>query len=777
MGVTSPENLQFQQGDDFVAARLSIDIPTEGISTLRELTQEMERFRVTAESAARAQGSFIEYLRVSTEEGQRFAESMTNLIETLQRASETQQRLATGSVMPSGALPQGSSVPSGYVDPFADSLAGRGRTAGMSMEDAQARIDSLRETDPRAYINMQAQRGGILPGEMPVRPDESQLAAVAARINQREQAAVRQIQANPPAPPSGGWQETMGNAQGLAQKVASEIGPGGTNIALMGAMAAGFKRLSAAAPGGIEGGAMANIVKGAGYVGAGMTAGLAAFGLTQHVGETLAAYGAQGTIRGGGIGAGISQEIAIRTMAMNPFLTNEQSRQIIQAALSEGYTGKSFDSVTQFIATNLRDMNIQVADSVELLRKNVNEGGQSIAELATSLSVIKGLSSQGARSLPELIAEFKHTSDAAISAGVSGPQAAQAAMVMSQVWSDDMSLKGQMGSLYAATLQNPSAMTTLSVLAGHRPTPGALPGTEFARMPDAGRGVMVEGVRRLAQMAYQSGRGDMLNAARIFQILLSQHFPGHPATTDLTLARKMLVELLNGENPLEQAEQQVNEQQERAVTPQSKGIFEGIGGMIGGILQTQWRGPVSSIRTLGSMIADATTSNWQGLGTYAEKFTKGIEPGLRHMNPFDMKMPVLQAIEDEFGSRGYEILDRQGNVVDFSKSSREQMEALARGDLTWRPKGASGPGHTVRETAGLSGEDLRNILKASRQELTGSVTIGLTPEASRLLQVQGGRNTIRLTPHEERANAGWGGATPNNAPPGETVLSRGRSGW
>jgi hypothetical protein len=50
----------FEYGDDFVAARLSIDIPTEGSNSMRELTQEVERFRVGVEVAARSQDNFVE---------------------------------------------------------------------------------------------------------------------------------------------------------------------------------------------------------------------------------------------------------------------------------------------------------------------------------------------------------------------------------------------------------------------------------------------------------------------------------------------------------------------------------------------------------------------------------------------------------------------------------------------------------------------------------------------------------------------------------------------
>jgi len=771
--VTGP-GAQFQQGDDFVAARLSIEIPTEGIANLRELTQEMERFRVGAEAAARAQEDFNNYLRASAEEGDRFISTMNSLMAAMQRSAELQERLATGS-----STAGGTAVPQGYVDPFSSAEAGRGRTPVSAME-AQGQLDALSRSDPRTYLNMQAQRGGLRPGDLPSgRPDESQIAATAERVNAREAENMRRHRENPAAAPSGGLSEMLGGVNagvGLAQQVVSEMGPGGSHAGMMGLAASGLRRISAAAPGGAEGGALAGLMKGAGVAGLAATGLLAGYGLTQKVGETMQGYANMGSIRGEGMAAGFSQEMAVRTMAMNPFLTTEQSRQIIQSALSEGYTGKQFDSVTQFMATNLRDMNMQVADSVELLRKNVNEGGQSIAELGVSMSVLKGLSQDGARSLPELLAGFKATSGAMINAGVSGPQAAQAAMVAGQVWGDDQSLKGMFETAQQIASSNSTSMSIMTAL-GPGAMPGALPGTQFARMADGGNQATFDALRTIAQRSWKMGRGDAENAARLFQIQLGRLLPGHPATQSMTTAKKMMMALLNGENPLAEAEQAVEEEKQEAITPRGKGVIEQVGGFFGGIVQGMFLRPVAAARAAGSAIADATTGNWQGASVYNEKFRKTMDSAERNMDPFAMKMPALKAIEDEYGMRGYEVLDSSGEVVKFNKANREQMEKLSSGEYKWRPKGASGEGHTVKETAGITGEQLREFAKASQQNVSGSVTIGLTPEASRMLQVQGGTNVVRLTPHEEKANSGFGGATPNNAPPGESALARGRNGW
>jgi hypothetical protein len=60
------------------------------------------------------------------------------------------------------------------------------------------------------------------------------------------------------------------------------------------------------------------------------------------------------------------------------------------------------------------------------------------------------------------------------------------------------------------------------------------------------------------------------------------------------------------------------------------------------------------------------------------------------------------------------------------------------------------------------------------QQVSGVLRIEMDPAAQRAgVRVP---ETIQLTPNEQKANMGYGDATPNNAPPGESALSRGRNG-
>ena len=119
-----------------------------------------------------------------------------------------------------------------------------------------------------------------------------------------------------------------------------------------------------------------------------------------------------GGVQGGGIAEGVGYEAEARIMAMNPFLTLEQSRQVMQAGLKGGYSGKNLDTVTQFLTENLKEMNLSVADSMELVHTNVDKGKMSAEELGESLRSIKEMGK------PEYGQKSKHVAHRGVQTGL-----------------------------------------------------------------------------------------------------------------------------------------------------------------------------------------------------------------------------------------------------------------------------------------------------------------------------------------------------------------------
>ena len=759
----------FISGDDFVAARISIDVPTEGLASLRELTQEIERFRTNTESASRTADSFTQYLKASAEAAEHAASAQAGLISQLQKMADVQQRIASGS-----ATSGGITVPQGHVDPFASSPTGKGGAAPQTTPNADQQVEALRARDPRTYLNQQSAIGNVRPGDI-TGGSPAEIQQATERVAAREQANAQRQQENPAAlpTPKGGDPTTgmINQAAGLAKTVMGAAAPGGSvqGILAAGAQVAGVAAGSSAAATGL-GGALAGLIN---PVSLGLTGALAGYGLTQFAGEELQGYKNMGSIRGGGAMQGMGYEMSIRAMAMDPFLTTEQSRQVIQSALSEGYTGQTFDTVTKFIASNIKEMNMSVNDSVKLLRTNVNEGGESIAGLASSMALLKEASKTGATSLPELQASYASGTEAMIKGGgLSGPQASQAMLTLNNVWKDDQTLKLKAGEIVSGLSTSPQGQMAAMTLSGTPIPTGALPGTFFERMPDGGQAATFGMLKRIAQMAQQGSGGDEANGAWLFQMYLQRIAN---IQLDRAEARKMYLDLLSGKNPLEEGKQEAQKAAANATRPQWRSPLEIMGGTLYDVGKQLTDIPRSEFNLATSILGG------KGWDDVKRRFGD-VKTALSGQDMVTGKgnarhIPMMDRIVDAYGPGGIEILDEKNRAIAFDQTNGAQLQGLSEGKYTWRPKGAQGQGTKLSDTP-MEG-NIKELMAQGKQPVSvqGSVTLDLTPEARRALTPQGGTNVIQLTPHERQSNAGYGNARPNNAAPGETTMTRGRSGW
>jgi len=69
----------FQQGDDFVTLRLSMDIPGDAVTGIRTLVQEVNLLRTSTEAASRSQDSFVQMLEAQAGAADRAAAAIRNL--------------------------------------------------------------------------------------------------------------------------------------------------------------------------------------------------------------------------------------------------------------------------------------------------------------------------------------------------------------------------------------------------------------------------------------------------------------------------------------------------------------------------------------------------------------------------------------------------------------------------------------------------------------------------------------------------------------------------
>lgn len=753
----------FQYGDDFVAARVSIDIPTEGIAGLREITQEMDRFRTSVEAANRSSDTFSGYLNRIAEAANQAAQAQQNVIGMLERSNEYQNQLVTGGAGgPAPRLQAGRQ----YENPFEAAQAGLGTSDRMptTIPEATAQMASLRGRDPRAYINRMAASGQIQPGDIPSNPSSEQIQETANRIAQRTQEHERQ---------SGGGM-VSGGTEGVAQQILNEMSPARGGGAGMGGVGTN-PRIPATAGGG-GGGLLGNLLGGAGSlkglaglgtagaVGGGVLAALAGI---QEGGQIYQGAKNMGLTRGGGAAEGLGYEMSIRSMALNPFISTDQARQIIQQGLRDGYTGKEFDTVTGFVAQNVKDLNMDISQSFDLVKKNAKEGGQTIEGLGIALNALKEASKTGYRSLPELTKGYQQTSAALISGGMSGPIASREAMISANTFSDNAAAAGTMDQAVQAMANNPRGQALMMYQGGGAlgDTSGLLPGAAFF-MENGGQGVTQALENVLKQRALQfwnsarrplKGTKPYANAALSWYRTIQQM--GVPWTPQQ--AKTWFDAFIEGKSPTQEGSEKADEAVAAQLEPREKGFMEKLSGIASG----QFSAVTSQFAIGGGAIKDFFTNKYDA-DKYLSQTKANIERANDMANP-GMRIEALDQVRNAYRDQGgVEFLDSNGNKVKLDQSNAEQMSQLAQGQLKIRQRGSEGSGFTLQDAINKTSEQIRELggVVAKNSTVSGTLHVTIDPAAQRA--GVSAPSAVQLTPHEQQANAGYGQATPNNAPPG-----------
>lgn len=637
-------------GDDYVAARLSIDIPEGSSEGIREITQEVERFRVTLEAAAHTEGDMTRYLDQMTEAAKRAGEVMAAL-------AQQQQAYAS---MP-GGIGGGSGVPQGgFQQPFAGMSAGMGGmspggvflpgTRTPNASDVAAHLGAAQGSNPREWLNMQSARGGLTAQDV-VNISPQSIQDLANKIADREQTAREQVlhtQAatggHPSAAHGSGSATTsvegrVQRATNMAGQVINEMAPGGSALG-MGAMAvrglqwaarrsaqAGTRPHSSAAaptstspegmpPEGAPGtggqpaegapaaqeddalskgtGGLAGMTKMLGPIAGVATAALSIFGVIQKGGGMIQGMRNVASMRGGAAGEGFQVEAKARMLSMNPFITQDQARQIYQAVMSEGYSdasGAGADNVIDFMKTNLTSMNVSVADSAKMLRSTIvgNVRGDphsvagSVSMLRQELDSIRTLSRQSVISTPDYTKGVMALQGTLTAAGASPAEAARSAIGAEEVGSQDQASKGQFASAVGDMAGSASGGAMLRVFGGVQTPAGLLPQGTGAYLAHTGQldQAVWNTLRHFAQEFSASDRGDWTsryNAVARFQMIVKRVAPDHAAANDHNAAEKLYLDLL-GNKEMGAAQQRANAVQ---MPTSSGGLGDESGGGGGG---------------------------------------------------------------------------------------------------------------------------------------------------------------------------------------------------
>jgi len=565
-------NGPFDYTEDTVSARLSVEVPADAIANLQQVTRQANDLRTVMEAVARAQADFAEYLR--------------QLPELMADAATAAERLTSGTTgLLGGPTTGAAAVRSGRNDATAtnwdeDAPGGRDTDRVVDLDSA---MDDLARRDPRQYGNVLAQHG-----ERVIRRGDSEEALPAPRQRRPRSGGAGPGRTGPSpqdAQPTD-WTQSLqrysGQGTNVVNSILNDTQAGGRSSFLdmgqhavrggisgyrnvQGRMAARIAELQAEsaahtiagnAPEAIaaEGqaarlGSMSSglgmAAKGAGVVGVGLAAAQA----VQSGGQWYQGMSTQGMQRGGGFSEGMGYEMQVRTMALNPFISLEQSRKIMQSALNEGYTGKEFDTVTEFMADNLKKMNVDVATSVKVLQENVQKGGQSIGSAQTDIGTAQQLSADPNSKLTagQSVAAYTANTTAAIGVGASGVDASKYGLTTAALGDESQILKGVLGTgLVGAATSNPIVQQAIGASVGFRGAPGGA--LAYALAQPGG-----------AQKAEQAQVDQMIAMAQNFLPMLANPQTAGAAVTgyqqvlgsmgynfDIPTVQEILKEIMNG---------------------------------------------------------------------------------------------------------------------------------------------------------------------------------------------------------------------------------------
>ena len=770
----------FEAGSDYVAARVSFDIDNSGVSSLKELTESLNNFRTSTEAANRTGSDFLKYLQQMTALTNQANEAQTNLVNTLQRMTDTQQAVMTG---------QGTQVSRGFPQGRVDPLSGMGGGSGAgganrapTINDTSAFLGNMASQDPRQYFNMQSNWGNVRTGDVPAHsPSDNDLAQHAQRHNARDKAQNDQNVASQMSDPYSPMQRRISGMTSGAAQLLGELAPGGD---AMGFAQRGMNSLSglarasgAAIPALSEGSASVPMAGGqaglasrglgalAAFAGTGLGAAATGVGLLaggnylfQEGGQAVQNYRSMGQVRGGGLQEGLGYEMSIRSMALNPFITTEQARQIVSSGLSSGFTGKEFDTVTQFMANNLKDMNMSVAESMSLFKKNVVEGGMTQEGLAGALGGLKEGSKTGYASLPQLEANYANTSASLINAGVPGRSASQEAGAAAFTFNGISDLVDKMPQLVqsATSMGSPlGGMMLNPQMSGVKLPPGTDPYTAMESMGEGQTQATYNIIRYWAQRFVQSSGGNKGRAVTAFQQWLMEMFPDMD-WRNRTMVEKFLSEVIANPNAVAQGKAKNEQAQKEAARAKPRGTGQKIGGFISGQIQTAG----AFLSDLGSNIFGKTPGeewNWDK--------TK-IASDSAAYSQSDERSAALENLIQQYGGSGIEV-GSGGKWGKLDISNEQQLKDITSGKLKLRPKDDKSAGMTLAQIgdggkSGFGGGFGGGANNFSVAPVYGTLTVTID---------QSGRATapatVALSPSTAGANAGRGGAARNDPQPGE----------
>lgn len=798
--------------EDAVAAKLSLDLPNDSEKILANIAASASELRVSMESVARFSGEYMDYIKNFPTFQRQVNDLQREQLDILRNTASTMDGIKSHQGLGFQQQPIGNGVygldQSGRVIPIQN-------PGGIGAGFGNDRV-------PPGYDRFPGARGG---NDTERRNDEMQQEVerqnrIRDRVAERNSAPTGpggQGHPTPPAPP-GGWpdgtdpnrspggsgtpsseetniaklirEQLQGGSRGV-EDMSRIFTPGASNPARLASLArlmgnapnaegeggSGLAGLLSRLPGATAGSGAGGIgglvsslptwAKGVGIAGAGLAGVAMVNSAVQNVGEGMQSLRAQ-DLKTHSLGAGLGVESDIRLMALNPLITNEQSREIIMGAMKSGYSGKSYDSAVDFIKGNLIDMNMEVNKSVELLRKNVDLGNQSIASLKLNLENTQGLAANGTKTTEGLQNDFGIINGASMNAGADATDAAAAAQFAGSMF-NQKTADGKVNALGQAGQNgegSPWAIVVKAVMAN----PGFTSRVGQAFVPNAEHGNVWKAA------------GDKAN--QYIWSLISQDAKVNTWTSFGPLMVSYGINFADGPTGPTM----------RQLYDQAKASKAGDAATDPTVAATKEQAELSKINIGQIGAADFPTfDEWSAMPENAGRTRTDYDTGLNNAGKLDA--PELKKIAEL--NPGAVVKDDKGKAHVFDPNDKEQAIGLANG--TWKLVDAGAQfGAEVQSTEGMYqyGEaykeqyiqdrlnklDLTNApdlitgtpldktrtmdLNAPNTTTNGGGEITLSPEVKKFFQFLPTPGTVPTDSNTAQSNAGYGGAQTNSAPPG-----------
>lgn len=166
------------------------------------------------------------------------------------------------------------------------------------------------------------------------------------------------------------------------------------------------------------GGAAESALGGAGAAAAPILAALAGYKAWESASQLQSQYA--GAIGNATMTEATGYEAKARMMALSPFLTSEQSHQIVMSTLKSGYQGVEANTVMDFVAKNVKSGVLSVDQSIGLYKNAVEKAGASTEGITLQLDHLRETAANTSASVEELAAGFTRGVGDLTASGLSG---------------------------------------------------------------------------------------------------------------------------------------------------------------------------------------------------------------------------------------------------------------------------------------------------------------------------------------------------------------------